>query len=198
MHSQGLISDAELKACIIECCIEECLAQGYSADECRYRICGSTPQPPPPPSVLPPGTIPPPTRTPPFFQARPVEPDCEDACALNYPVGSPQWQLCMRDCAPPTRPPAAVDPTCEQSCMGRYGVMTQAFFDCVARECTLTSAPGPKPPFVPAYIPMQVTARPVPQPSGRPVPQPSAGPTYIPQPMSIRRAPTPTSLQGIR
>lgn len=102
------------------------------------------------------------------------DPECIFECRERFAAGEISYavfQQCMQDCCfaekiaegysvdmarrlcsqskPGTPTPT---PTCEQRCRGQYGVNTQGYFDCVKRNCTLTSTFGVSP-TTPPYIP---------------------------------------------
>jgi hypothetical protein len=91
-YDAGEIDYATFQQCLVDCCLAEKIADGYSVDMAK-RLCESQPKPAPTPA-----------------------------------------------------------PTCEQRCRGKYGVNTAGYFDCVRRECTLTSTfkvATPGEPYIP-------------------------------------------------
>jgi len=76
----------------------------------------------------------------------------QDCCIAEKVVEGHSLDMARRLCVPSNRPSPTPRPSCEQRCRGRYGVGTKGYYDCVRRECTITStfalSPVPDP-----YIP---------------------------------------------
>lgn len=108
------------------------------------------------------------------FRPNEPDPDCVAACEERYYAGEitkAEMKTCLYNCCfaeaianghsadlaarlcrdpVPGRPTPG--PTCEQRCRGKYGVNTQGYFDCVKRNCTITSTyrpPGGAGPYIP-------------------------------------------------
>lgn len=72
-----------------------------------------------------------------------------DCCFAEAIADGHTPDMANRICAEPVPATPTPKPSCEQRCRGRYGVGTQAYYDCVQRECTFTAEFAPLNPYIP-------------------------------------------------